>query len=175
MAAPIPTSHGCTRSCRATDADCTFSDRWPTELTALYDIADLFLCASEHEDSAFHWWAFHKRGAGHRLRLPPCRPRWTAGGVLCTSKDPRHVSLMNGVISDAASRPTLTPGRARRPLLREVHRHTASFRGPDLSMPKRPPRSVMRLLAAVRAGGRLEAIRRRRGAGALPPLRRNDP
>ena len=57
------------------------------ELTALYDVADLFLCASEHEGFCVPIIeAFYKRRAGARLRRRPrCRRRWTAAAC-CTRR-----------------------------------------------------------------------------------------
>jgi len=72
------------------------------ELTALYDVADLFLCASEHEGFCVPLMeAFH-------VGLPVVAYAATAipatmdgGGVLYTDKDPAHVAaIVDAVLSD---------------------------------------------------------------------------
>ena len=74
------------------------------ELSAYYEVADLFLCASEHEGFCVPLMeAFH-------MRLPVLAYAATAvpatldgGGVLYENRDPRHVaSLVDAVLSDRA-------------------------------------------------------------------------
>ena len=74
------------------------------ELTALYDVADLFLCASEHEGFCVPLVeAFYKRVPllAHAASAVPAT--MDGAGILYEGKDPGLVSdLMNTIISDAA-------------------------------------------------------------------------
>lgn len=74
------------------------------ELTALYDVADLFLCASEHEGFCVPLVeAFHKRVPVMAYAATAVPATMDGGGVLYDSTDPRHVAaLMNAVLSNAA-------------------------------------------------------------------------
>ncbi len=57
------------------------------ELTALYDVADLFLCASEHEGllRAAHRGVLQARAGARAMRRRRCRRRWTAAAC-CTTR-----------------------------------------------------------------------------------------
>ena len=74
------------------------------ELTALYDVADLFLSASEHEGFCVPLIeAFHKRIPVIAFAAAAVPATMDGGGVLYERKDPRHVaSLINAVLTDAA-------------------------------------------------------------------------
>ena len=74
------------------------------ELTALYDVADLFLSASEHEGFCVPLVeAFYKRIPVVAFAAAAVPATMDGGGVLYDHKDPRHVaSLMNAVLSDGA-------------------------------------------------------------------------
>ena len=74
------------------------------ELTALYDVADLFLCASEHEGFCVPLIeAFHKRVPVLAYAATAVPATMDGGGVLYDTTDPRRVAaLMHGVL---ASRP----------------------------------------------------------------------
>ncbi len=74
------------------------------ELTALYDVADLFLSASEHEGFCVPLVeAFHKRIPVIAFAAAAVPATMDGGGVLYERKDPRHVaSLINAVLTDAA-------------------------------------------------------------------------
>ena len=74
------------------------------ELTALYDVADLFLSASEHEGFCVPLVeAFYKRVPVVAFAATAVPDTMDGGGVLYEHKDPRHVaSLMNAVLEDAA-------------------------------------------------------------------------
>lgn len=74
------------------------------ELTALYDVADLFLSASEHEGFCVPLIeAFHKRIPVIAFAAAAVPATMDGGGVLFERKDPRHVaSLINAVLTDAA-------------------------------------------------------------------------
>ena len=63
------------------------------ELTALYDIADLFLCASEHEGFCVPLIeAFYKRVPVVAYASTAVPATMDGGGVLYETKDPRHVA-----------------------------------------------------------------------------------
>ncbi len=73
------------------------------ELTALYDVADVFLCASEHEGFCVPLVeAFHKRVPvlAHAATAVPAT--MDGGGVLYEDKDPLHVArLIDALVGDA--------------------------------------------------------------------------
>jgi glycosyltransferase involved in cell wall biosynthesis len=80
------------------------------ELTALYDVADLFLCASEHEGFCVPLIeAFYKRVPVLAFAATAVPATMDGGGVLYTSTDPRVVAgLMQGVLTlDAAEEEVL--------------------------------------------------------------------
>jgi len=72
------------------------------ELTALYDVADLFLCASEHEGFCVPLIeSFYKRVPVMALAATAVPATMDGGGILYESDDPRHVAaLMNEVLSN---------------------------------------------------------------------------
>ena len=74
------------------------------ELTALYDVADLFLSASEHEGFCVPLVeAFYKRIPVLAFAAAAVPATMDGGGVLYERKDPRHVaSLINAVVTDTA-------------------------------------------------------------------------
>lgn len=74
------------------------------ELTALYDVADLFLCASEHEGFCVPLIeAFHKRVPVMALAATAVPATMDGGGILYDSTDPRRVAaIMDGVLSSGA-------------------------------------------------------------------------
>ena len=76
------------------------------ELTALYDVADLFLCASEHEGFCVPLVeAFYKRIPVVAFAAAAVPGTLDGGGVLYEHKDPRHVAaILHAVLSDAALR-----------------------------------------------------------------------
>jgi glycosyltransferase involved in cell wall biosynthesis len=73
------------------------------ELTALYDVADVFLCASEHEGFCVPLIeAFYKRVPVVAYAATAVPATMDGGGVLYESRDPRHVAaLVHGLVSDA--------------------------------------------------------------------------
>jgi L-malate glycosyltransferase len=73
------------------------------ELTALYDVADLFLCASEHEGFCVPLIeAFHKGVPVLAYASTAIPATMDGGGVLYESKDPLDVArLMEAVTSDS--------------------------------------------------------------------------
>jgi glycosyltransferase involved in cell wall biosynthesis len=74
------------------------------ELTALYDVADVFLSASEHEGFCVPLVeAFYKRVPVIAFAAAAVPDTMDGGGVLYDRKDPRHVaSLIHTVVTDAA-------------------------------------------------------------------------
>lgn len=72
------------------------------ELTALYDVADLFLCASEHEGFCVPLVeAFYKRVPVVAYAATAVPATMDGGGVLYRDKDPAHVAaLIDAVVSD---------------------------------------------------------------------------
>jgi len=74
------------------------------ELTALYDVADVFLCASEHEGFCVPLVeAFYKQVPVVALAATAVPATLDGGGVLYESRDPRHIaSIVHAVVSDAA-------------------------------------------------------------------------
>jgi hypothetical protein len=73
------------------------------ELTALYDVADVFLCASEHEGFCVPLIeAFHKGVPVVAYRSTAIPATMDGGGILHDSKDPIYVaSLLDALTSDA--------------------------------------------------------------------------
>ena len=73
------------------------------ELTAIYDVADLFLCASEHEGFCVPIVeAFHKRVPVLAYAATAVPATMDGGGVLYDTKDPFEVArLMDAVTDDA--------------------------------------------------------------------------
>jgi len=72
------------------------------ELSALYDVADLFVCASEHEGFCVPLIeSFHKRVPVLAYASPAVPATMDGGGVLYTDKDPAHVAaIVDAVVSD---------------------------------------------------------------------------
>jgi glycosyltransferase involved in cell wall biosynthesis len=74
------------------------------ELAAYYDVADVFLCASEHEGFCVPLVeAFHMRVPVVALAATAVPATLDGGGVLYENRDPHHVaSLVDAVVSDDA-------------------------------------------------------------------------
>ena len=74
------------------------------QLTALYDVADVFLSASEHEGFCVPLVeAFYKRIPVAAFAAAAVPATMDGSGVLYDHKDPRHVAaLLHAVVSDAA-------------------------------------------------------------------------
>ena len=74
------------------------------ELTALYDVADLFLCASEHEGFCVPLIeSFHKQVPVLAYAATAVPATMDGGGVLYYTKDPFEVGrLMNAILDDPA-------------------------------------------------------------------------
>jgi glycosyltransferase involved in cell wall biosynthesis len=74
------------------------------ELSALYDVADLFLCASEHEGFCVPLMeAFYKRVPVLAYAATAVPATMDGGGVLYETKDPADIAkVMDAVLGDAA-------------------------------------------------------------------------
>ena len=74
------------------------------ELTALYDVADLFLSASEHEGFCVPLVeAFHKQVPVMAYSSTAIPSTLDGGGILYDRKDPRHVAaIINTVLSNTS-------------------------------------------------------------------------
>ena len=72
------------------------------ELSALYDVADVFLCASEHEGFCVPIVeSFHRRVPVIAYRATAVPATMDGGGILYDSRDPRHVaSILHQLLSD---------------------------------------------------------------------------
>ena len=72
------------------------------ELSSLYDVADLFLCASEHEGFCVPLIeAFHKRVPVLAFASTAVPATMDGGGVLYETKDPHHVARLMEALLDA--------------------------------------------------------------------------
>ena len=83
------------------------------ELTACYDIADLFLSASEHEGFCVPIVeAFYKQVPVVAYAAAAVPATMDGAGVLYDRKDPRHIaSIMNTVLSDSALQDEIVNGQ----------------------------------------------------------------
>jgi glycosyltransferase involved in cell wall biosynthesis len=114
------------------------------ELTAYYDVADLFLCASEHEGFCVPLIeAFYKEVPVLAFASTAVPSTMDGAGVLYERKDPIHVAgLMDAVLSDAAVADRIVAGQ--RAALARLRRQDfagllLAFVDRALTMPKRPP------------------------------------
>ena len=93
------------------------------ELVAFYDVADLFLCASEHEGFCVPLVeAFYKQVPVLAYAATAVPSTMDGAGVLFDDKDPLHVAaLMDAIVSNAAlqDRDRRGPARGGRPAARE--------------------------------------------------------
>ena len=138
------------------------------ELTALYDVADLFLCASEHEGFCVPIVeAFYKRVPVLAYASTAVPATMDGGGVLYDTTDPIEIArLMEAVLDDAALEDgdRAVAGRgARAAAGTRLRRHAAALRR-GRSRRAAPPGAGRRLgfLGAVRP------VRAPRGAAAVP-------
>jgi L-malate glycosyltransferase len=140
------------------------------ELTALYDVADLFLCASEHEGFCVPLIeSFYKRVPVLAYAATAVPATMDGGGMLYESRDPRRVAtLMDALLTDAglesrvleAQDAALDRLRARdfgQLLVRFVEQVLASPRKPDALI-------AYDFWRQFKLAGELEEIRQRRPA-----------
>ena len=147
------------------------------ELTALYDVADLFLCASEHEGFCVPLMeAFHKRVPVMAYAATAVPATMDGGGVLYESTDPRHVAALIHATLDAASQSdAILEGQdaaLARLLARDFPRLVRDFVAEALSSPRLTPSAVAPdFWRQFALAGELETIRQSRPAAfrALPP------
>ena len=114
------------------------------ELVAFYEIADLFLCASEHEGFCVPLVeAFYKQVPVLAYAATAVPQTMDGAGVLYADKDPRHVAaLMDAILSDPTLEEAIVQGQRA-----AVERLQAKdFRGTLLGF-------VERILASPRAAG----------------------
>ena len=122
------------------------------ELTAYYDVADLFLCASEHEGFCVPLVeAFHMRVPVVALAATAVPATLDGGGVLYEDRDPHHVAaLVDAVLSDQAIADNVLAAQDAalgRLLGQGLRRHAAGLR--------RPHRRRRRVAARASRGVRL--------------------
>lgn len=146
------------------------------ELAALYEVADVFLCASEHEGFCVPLVeAFYKQVPVLAYAATAVPATMDGGGILYTSRDPRHVAaLVNEVVSDPdlelrvleAQDASLDRLRAK-----DFGAQIVTFVREVLARPRRPPAPVAHdFWRQFALAGELEEIRQVRPAAfhALP-------
>ena len=146
------------------------------ELTALYDVADLFLCASEHEGFCVPLIeAFYKRVPVLAYAATAVPATMDGGGVLFETRDPRQVALlMQGILesADVEARVLAAQDAAlARLLARDVDGMVVRFVESVLSSARRPaPDVAYDFWRQFRVAEELEAIRQVRPSAfrALP-------
>lgn len=117
------------------------------ELTALYDVADLFLCASEHEGFCVPIVeAFYKRVPVVARASTAVPATMDGGGVLFDTTDPVEVAgLMDAVLSDEAIEDRILRAQdaaLTRLQARDFGRTLLGFVRQVLDAPRRPPAAV---------------------------------
>jgi glycosyltransferase involved in cell wall biosynthesis len=146
------------------------------ELTALYDVADLFLCASEHEGFCVPLMeAFHKRVPVLAYASTAVPATMDGGGVLYETKDPRRVAaLINDVLASAGESDdilTRQDAALARLIARDFPRMVTAFVEQVLAMPRLgPPNVAPDFWRQFALANELETIRQTRPAAfrALP-------
>lgn len=146
------------------------------ELTALYDVADVFLCASEHEGFCVPLVeAFHKRVPVLAYASTAVPATMDGGGVLYTDKDPRRVAaLLHAVVSDPALSDRVLDAQDAaldRLMARDFDGTLLRFVGQVLARPRTPmPAVAFDFWRQFQLAGELEEIRQYRPAAfqALP-------
>jgi glycosyltransferase involved in cell wall biosynthesis len=146
------------------------------ELTALYDVADLFLCASEHEGFCVPLIeAFHKRIPVLAYASTAIPATMDGGGVLYDTKNPRVVAaLMQGVLENADREMAILAAQdaaLARLLARDFGGTVIRFVEGVLASPRLPPAAVAPdFWRQFRQADELETIRQTRPAAfrALP-------
>jgi L-malate glycosyltransferase len=117
------------------------------ELTAYYDVADLFLCASEHEGFCVPLAeAFYKGVPVLAYAATAVPATLDGGGVLYATRDPVHVAgLIEALVSDDGLRQAVIDAQdaaLRRLRLRDFKGTLAGFVDQVRRAPTRPPRRV---------------------------------
>jgi glycosyltransferase involved in cell wall biosynthesis len=146
------------------------------ELTALYDAADLFLCASEHEGFCVPLVeSFYKRVPVVAYAATAVPATMNGGGVLYETKDPRHVAaIMNGILSEPELESRILAAQdeaLERMLAQDFSGTLLSYVTQILESPRRPPAAVAYdFWRQFTLAEELEAVRQTRPAAfrALP-------
>ena len=146
------------------------------ELTALYDVADVFLCASEHEGFCVPLIeAFYKRVPVVAFAAAAVPATLDGGGVLFDTRDPDEVAaLLAAVVTQPAFEDavlTRQDAALRRLLAKDFGRAALDLVERVLTAPKRPhPPIADDFWQQVQLADELEARRERRRTGfhALP-------
>jgi L-malate glycosyltransferase len=153
--------------------------------TALYDIADLFLCASEHEGFCVPLIeSFYKRVPVLAFAATAVPATMDGGGVLYSTKDPFEVArLMAAVLDDTALEDSIIASQdaalarlARRDFAGTLLRFVDQVR----ALPRRPaPQVTWDFWSQFDQADRLEELRQFRPAAykalALPSIEDRDP
>jgi len=146
------------------------------ELTALYDVADLFLCASEHEGFCVPLIeAFHKRVPVMAYAATAVPATMDGGGVLYDTTDPRRVAaLMHATLASVSREDTILASQDAaldRLLARDFPKLVRDFVAGVLAGPRLPaPAVAPDFWQQFRLADELEAVRQTRPAAfrALP-------
>lgn len=146
------------------------------ELTALYDVADLFLCASEHEGFCVPLIeAFHKRVPVLAYAATAIPATMDGGGVLYDTTDPRAVAALMQSVLESAERESAILVRQdaalARLLAQDFSGTVVRFVNQVLTSPPRPHAPVAAdFWRQFKLADELEAIREHRPAAfrALP-------
>jgi glycosyltransferase involved in cell wall biosynthesis len=146
------------------------------ELTALYDVADLFLCASEHEGFCVPLIeAFYKRIPVLAYAATAIPATMDGGGVLYHNADPRAVAALMQSIVESADRESAILARQDAALARLLAQDfpgtVIRFVNEVLASPRRPQAPVAAdFWRQFKLADELEAIREHRPAAfkALP-------
>ena len=117
------------------------------ELAALYGVADLFLCASEHEGFCVPIIESFYTGVPVLAYAATAVPAtMDGGGMLYDSRDPRLVArLMNAIVSSRSTQDRLLAAQDAaldRLLAKDFERLTVGFVERVLAAPRRPPAPV---------------------------------
>jgi len=143
------------------------------ELTAFYDCADLFLCASEHEGFCVPLVEAFYKGVPVVARATTAVPATMDGaGVLYETRDPREVAaLMHAVLDDPDLRDRLVAGQdaaVERLQSRDFTGMLVGFVERVLAAPRRPaPPVAFDFWHQFEMVDRLKAIRRHRPSAFL--------
>jgi glycosyltransferase involved in cell wall biosynthesis len=147
------------------------------ELTALYDVADLFLCASEHEGFCVPLVeAFYKRVPVLAYAATAVPATLDGGGVLFDTRDPIEVAaLMDAILSDESNEDRIRAAQdaaLARLRAKDFAAMTVRYVTQALSAPRRSPVAIAPdFWAQYRLAEELEAVREARPSAfhALPP------
>ncbi len=147
------------------------------ELVAYYEVADLFLSASEHEGFCVPLVEAFYKGVPVMAYAAGAVPATMDGaGVLYTTKDPLHVAaLMDAILSDTTLQDRIVEAQdaaLARLRARDFERSLLEFVAHVLDAPRRPPHRVAwDFWQQVELSERLEELRQYRPAAyrALPP------